>query len=243
MKKGLTIGLAVAALAATLSFVAAGSSKREPVTEADALPAYEILTTLRAMGLDPVGEPVRRGPYYVLHAYDPRGLEMRVVADAHFGDILSVAPARTLNTAYAPNYRRGARIIHVPQPGERANDRANDRASVNERDEPDVSNDDDEEAAAPAPRRRVTPPPRRREITPPVPQRRSDVPPPPPPGPRRTVLSAPPPPAAGPTPIRPTPRFDGKAGQAEKFEQSRDAPSAPLPSTGYSPPAGLPQAD
>ena len=37
-----------AALAATLSFVAAGSFKREPVTEADALPAYEIITTVRA---------------------------------------------------------------------------------------------------------------------------------------------------------------------------------------------------
>ena len=50
MKKALTIVGAVAALAATLSFVAAGSFKREQVTEADALPAYEILTTVRAMG-------------------------------------------------------------------------------------------------------------------------------------------------------------------------------------------------
>ena len=119
MKKALTIGLAGVALAATLSFVAAGSFKSEPVTEADALPAYEILTTVRAMGLNPISEPARRGPYYVVHAYDPRGTEVRVVADAQFGDILSVAPARALNTAYAPGYARGPRIIHVPQAGER----------------------------------------------------------------------------------------------------------------------------
>ena len=82
MKKALTIVAAVAALAATLSFVAAGAFKREPVTEADALPAYEILTTVRAMGINPISEPVRRGPYYVLHAYDARGIEVRVVTDA-----------------------------------------------------------------------------------------------------------------------------------------------------------------
>jgi hypothetical protein len=62
---------------------------------------------------------VRRWPYYVLHAYDPRGIEVRVVVDAQFGDILSVAPARPFATAYAPRYERGARIIHVPQTGGR----------------------------------------------------------------------------------------------------------------------------
>ena len=39
MKKALTIVGAVAVLAAMLSFVAAGASKREQATEADALPA------------------------------------------------------------------------------------------------------------------------------------------------------------------------------------------------------------
>ena len=131
MKKSLTVGLVLAALAATLTFVAASSIKREPVTEADALPAYEILITLRQMGLNPINEPVRRGPYYVLHANDPRGVEVRVVADAQFGDILSVAPAQALNAAYAPRYDRAPRIIHVPQPGAR-----DDRASVNQRGEP-----------------------------------------------------------------------------------------------------------
>ena len=153
MKKALTIGLVVAALAGTVTFVAAGSfSRGEPVTEADALPADAVLTTVRAMGLNPISEPVRRGPYYVLQAYDARGIQVRVFADAQFGDILSIAPANRPNTAYGPRYERGPRIIHVPQPDER-----NDRASVNQRDEPAASNDDDAEEVAPPPRRRVTP--------------------------------------------------------------------------------------
>jgi hypothetical protein len=146
VKNGLTIVVAAAALAATLSFASAGSSNREQVTDTDALPAYEILTTMRLMGLSPTGEPVRRGPYYVLHAYDPRGIEVRVVADAQFGDILYIAPARALNTAYAPRYQRGPRIIHVPQPGE-SDDRHEPTASTNNHDE-----------IVPLPRRRATPP-------------------------------------------------------------------------------------
>jgi len=234
MKKALTVGLVGAALAATLTFVAASSIKREPVTEADALPAYEILTTVRQMGLNPINEPVRRGPYYVLHAYDPRGVEVRVVADAQFGDILSVAPARALNSAYAPRYDRSPRIIHVPQPGVR-----DDRASANGRGEPALSNDDDDEEIAPPPRRRVPPKPQLRSdeprrkpfSAPPSPQRRSDAPPPPPP-------------AEGPTPVRPTPRFNSKAEQTEKFSPPRDpAVTSSTPPVGYTPPAGLPRND
>jgi hypothetical protein len=183
VKKGLIIVVAAAALAATLSFVSAGSSSREQVTDTDALPAYEILTTMRLMGLNPISEPVRRGPYYVLHAYDPRGIEVRVVADAQFGDILYIAPARALNTAYAPRYQRGPRIIHVPQPGE-SDDSDEPTASTNNHDE-----------IVPLPRRRATPPL-----------------------------------ADGPTPIRPTPRFNSKADAADKFDQPRDARSnAPPP--------------
>jgi hypothetical protein len=252
MKQALTIGLVMAVLAASLSFVAASSIKRvsnnEPLTDADALPAYEILTVARSMGFKPLSEPSRRGPYYVFQAVDQRGQEVRVVADARFGDIVSVAPISPLNVANTPNYQRGARIIHVPQPGER-----DERASVNERDEPALSPKDDEEEAAPPPRRRTAAPPRltprttprwapqRTEQSPP-PQRRSDAPPPPspPPGPRRAVLSAPPPPAEGPTPIRPTPRFNAKADSGEKFQQPA-TPDAPPPPSGYSPPAALPQ--
>lgn len=225
MKRALTIAVAGAALAAMLSLVAAGAPKREPVTEAAAPSAYEIIATVRAIGLVPLSEPVRRGPYYVLRATNPRGVEMRVVADAQFGDILSVAPAHPLNTADAPHYERGARIIHVPQSGERE-----DRSNVNERDEPAASNDDAAEKIAPPAPRRATPRPR------------SDAPLPPPPGPRRTVLSAPPPPAEGRSPIRPTPRFNSKIDPAERFGAPGDltiTPSTPPP--GYTPPAALPR--
>jgi hypothetical protein len=113
VKRGLTIGLAIAALG--IAAPLAVSSPREPVTAAEALPAYEVLTTVREMGLHPTTQAVRRGPYYVLHAVDTLGVEMRVVVDAEFGDILSVAPVRP----YAGvSYRRGPRIIDVPQPGD-----------------------------------------------------------------------------------------------------------------------------
>jgi hypothetical protein len=260
LKTRLTIAVVGAALAGTLTFVAASSINRDrySVTGAEAMPAYEVVTAVRSMGFSSVSEPVRSGPYYVLNATDPRGTEVRVVADAQAGAILSVAPAQPQNTV--PQYYRGPRIINIPQPGERtegantrANERANYRASVNERDAPDLINDDDLEEQ---PRRRVTPAPRaatprwqtRSETPPPPPQqqRRSDAPPPPPPGPRRALLSAPSP-SDGPTPIRPTPRYNSKADgskadAAEKFATPRDiAASPPPPPIGYSPPSALPQ--
>lgn len=195
MKKRLTIGIVAAALAATLTFVAAGPSGREPANDQAPLPGPRVLTIVRA---------------------------------------------------YAPNDQRGPRIIHVPQAGER-DQRANDRASMDDRDQPAISNDVDDDEVAPAPRRRLVPAPRRpietqpRSRTPRW-QVRSDAPPPPPP--RRAVLSAPPPPAEGPTPIRPTPRFSAKADPADKFSQPRNADaSEPPPPAGYTPPTALPPED
>jgi hypothetical protein len=78
------------------------------------LPPSEILASVRYLHLDPVGEPVRRGAYYVLHAFDAGGVELRVVVDAQFGDVLFMAPA--LNAALTPPYTRAARIIQVPPP-------------------------------------------------------------------------------------------------------------------------------
>ena len=135
----------------------------------------------------------------------------------------AVAQAETM-PAYQivtiPQYERGPRIIHVPQPGE-------ERANVSDRYEPDVSNDiDTEEPAPPAKPRRVTSKPDsmpRSEVAP-KPQRRSDAPPPPL-GPQRAILSAPPPSLAdGPTPIRPTPRYRVNAEPADKFATPREPP-------------------
>lgn len=223
MKRGLTIGLAIAALGVTVSLVTADSS-HESVTAADAVPAYTIMTTLREMGYEPSVQPVRRGPYYVLHATDRRGVDMRVVADAHFGDIVSVTPARP---DYAVNYVRGPRIIHVPQPGE-----AEDSGEFDN----NAAGHNDDEAAPPPP-----PAPRAKAQTPrrieTKPQRRSDTPREkpvkaaavPPPFERRTVLSAPPPPPKALSPVYPTPKFSADNQSAEKFGPPKSAAEiAPL---------------
>jgi hypothetical protein len=227
MKKALTIAVAGAALAATLSLVAADPSRRGLLTDDDvALPAYEIVANVRAHGLAPIGVLSLRWPNYVLHAYDPRGNEVRVVVDAQFGDILSVAPARPLATAYTPRYQRGARIIQVPQAGER--------------DEPAATDDDTVEEVAPPPPRRVTPRPKPRSDAAPASKRRSSEPP----GPRRNILSAPPPPAEGPSPFLPTPPFNSKTEPVERFASPGGltvSPSTPPP--GYTPPAALPRDD
>jgi hypothetical protein len=78
------------------------------------LPPPDILESVRYLGLDPKGEPVLRGAHYVMHAYDRAGIELRVVADAQFGDVLFMAPA--LNTSLTPPYVRAARIIQVAPP-------------------------------------------------------------------------------------------------------------------------------
>lgn len=58
--------------------------------------------------------PTRAPSADLLNAVDPRGTELRVVADAALGDIVSVTPI------FAPRFDAGPRIIHVPQPGERS---------------------------------------------------------------------------------------------------------------------------
>jgi hypothetical protein len=135
VKRGLIIGLAIAAAGVSFSYVGARSLKSEPAyyrgepavyvagrslrdesARTAVRPASEIVATVREMGLAPNSEVLRRGPYYVLHALDTDGVELRVVADAHFGDILSVRPAQPYSLA--PDYVRAPRIIHVPQPGD-----------------------------------------------------------------------------------------------------------------------------
>lgn len=118
MKKMMRIALAKVAFAATVSFVIAGGSQRVQASEPNTLPGYEIAAAVRAVGFDPIDEPIRGGSYYMLHAYDPYGIEMRVMVDAQFGGVLSVAPVNAINDAYATRYDRGPRIIQVPQTDE-----------------------------------------------------------------------------------------------------------------------------
>ena len=133
-------------------------------------------------------------------------------------DEVEVAPA------VPPAYLRGPRIIQVPLNAA--------LASVNDRDEPNATNDDDDVAAPPS-RRRLAPSPHVKDNPPLRPraprwQPRTDVAPKPA-DPPRVVLSAPPPQAQGPTPIRPIPKLGAKSDPVEKFAQPRDA-NAPPPS-------------
>ena len=88
----------------------AGSA--DTVTPPAILSASDIFAGVRSFGLDPEGPAVRRGPYYVLHAFDGTGAELRIVADAQFGDIVFIGPA--FNAAITPPYVRAARIIAIP---------------------------------------------------------------------------------------------------------------------------------
>lgn len=150
---------------------------------------------------------------------------------------------------YRLDYERGPRIIHVPQPSERSARQPAARASLERRPEPAATEEDDEEEflAPPPPRPRVVMPKPRMAAPPPdkTPRwkLRSETPPAPPPIPRRAVLSAPPLSADGPTPLRPTPRYDTKAADSgDKFAGPRaPAAAAPVvsetqPPLGYSPP-------
>ena len=60
-----------------------------------AMPPHEILTMLRSTGFDPIGQPVRRGPNYMLRAIDDNDREVNLVINARSGDIVSVTPIQT----------------------------------------------------------------------------------------------------------------------------------------------------
>jgi len=118
LKQRWMVALALAAfyaLAAPPGPAAAGLYE-EPVAAAELLPPAEIVASLRELGLAPTMQPIRRGAFYVLHAISADGIELRVVADAELGDILSIEVARPL-IAYVPYYVRAPHIIHVNEDG------------------------------------------------------------------------------------------------------------------------------
>ena len=211
MKHTVAICLAAAALGALPSVPAAAEPARPRMAQeagADAMPPYEIVTAVRSMGFTPVGRPARQGPYYVLHAVDARGVDMRVVADAQFGDILSIQPVRQPANYGAPRYDGGPRIVRVPQGFNRV-----------------MPGDDDGEPVAPTYNRG----PRDDDEIPSVYERmprgydrRATAPPPPPPP--RAVLAPPSYRSNGPSPIKPLPR---PRGAVDKFLPTIDPPVTP----------------
>jgi hypothetical protein len=78
-----------------LSTPAAAQGYQPGARPPGAMPPYEILTMVRSTGFDPIGQPVRRGPNYVLRAIDDTDREVNLVINARTGDILSVTPIQT----------------------------------------------------------------------------------------------------------------------------------------------------
>ena len=97
-----------------------------PASAQALLPPYEITTSVRSMGLEPISSPVRRGARYVLRAIDGRGTEVRVAADALDGRILFVRPVghgrgpvyaeRSYPDVYYPEEIAPPRIRYERQP-------------------------------------------------------------------------------------------------------------------------------
>jgi hypothetical protein len=233
LKPALTIGLAITAVAAMLSsLVKAGPTGHEQPAATETLPAYEILSNVRSLGLDPTSAPALRGPYYVLHALDAHGVEMQVVADAQLGDIVSVVPMRLPASAYGPDYERGPRIIHVPQPA--------------------AADDDKKDAdVAPLPQRRGIPHRRHRSETPAPEQKRTLLSAPPLPEEGPTPIR-PIPDAGAKTEInietKPDTKTDAetgttsdtKADAGDKFAPPPSVDQPPPPPPGNTPPAASP---
>lgn len=235
MKHTLAICLAAAALGTLLSVPGSAEPARVRLAQAvgaDVRPPYEIAAAARSLGLNPLGRPARQGSYYVFHALDPRGVEMRVVADAHFGEIVSVAPARTSANYYPPRYDSGPRIITVPQNDTRPAYEEdpvprNYRRGVREYDR------------APQVNERVPPSYQR---PPPGYDRRASAPPPPPPS--RAVVSPPAYRPSGPTPIKPLPRpraADQFLPPPEGEPEPRASADEPAPQSTASVPSRMPR--
>ena len=94
MKRALIIGAGVLAITGMAYLAAASFSGRWAAIAGEIVPADEILGIVSEMGLEPSTRVQQSGPYYVVHAIDPRGIEVRVVADSRSGTILSVIPLR-----------------------------------------------------------------------------------------------------------------------------------------------------
>ena len=113
--------IALCASVLALSLTVSASVSAQPASPnypgpVAALPPHEILTSVRSTGLEPLSRPMRFGPAYSLRAADAAGREVRVIADARTGRILTVDPV--LFPRYVgpppPNGRPPGRIAAVP---------------------------------------------------------------------------------------------------------------------------------
>ena len=176
------MSLPVIAAALVVALLPADAQPAPPLQmRPDILPPAHILTRARAMGFSPTDMPTRRGDYYVLQAVNSHGVQVRVVADALFGDLLTITPVRA--QADILQYESGNSINHIPLPREhphaavRREDllkTARAQASENEIVPPSIRQRID--SAPPKELRLPRADPRRAHIPPPIAQKRAEIP-------------------------------------------------------------------
>ena len=187
--------------------------------EARALPPYEILTLLHLAKFDPIGQPVRSGPNYVVRATDSSDREVRVVISADAGDIQSVTPVATASRvppASPEPVKRTAAAPPKPEPLPKPRQEAKVEDAL----------------PPPEPIKRIAAVPSKPEPMPkPRPESKVEVAlPPPPPEPAKRTAAVP----SRPEPL-PKPRPDAKVEDAlpppppEPVKRAAAAPSRPEP--------------
>jgi hypothetical protein len=85
------VGVATAAFV-VVSAPASAQYIPRPMAPIGPLPPASVSEMVRAMGLEPVGAPVRSGPVYLQRAADYYGKPLRVLIDAHRAQVVSVEP-------------------------------------------------------------------------------------------------------------------------------------------------------
>lgn len=86
------VGLAVAGLLLGAAPAAAQYIPR-PMVPIGPPSAYDVAEIVQAMGLDPVGAPMRSGPFFVQRAADDFGRVLRVTVDARRSQVIAIEPA------------------------------------------------------------------------------------------------------------------------------------------------------
>jgi hypothetical protein len=70
----------------------------------EALPPFEVVRIVRAIGYEPLGTPVRRRWVYTISAINTDGYDGRVVLDAYTGRVMRFIPAEVSNDVVVGDY-------------------------------------------------------------------------------------------------------------------------------------------
>jgi hypothetical protein len=92
VKRAFILAALTAALVVPVATAAQAQGRNQGMA-ADLLPPHEVSTVIASMGMRPLSRPIWRGDRYVIFAVDRHGQEVRVVLDAHNGQVLAVRPA------------------------------------------------------------------------------------------------------------------------------------------------------